>query len=433
MDRYAVPMSVVVRVLGPLEVICHGRPVVISGRKERGLLVMLALESCRVVPSDRLIDALWDGEPPASVEVSLRVLVSRVRTALARAGADDPIATSSRGYSLTADDVDVAQFVTLSARGRRELADGRFVGASATLAQSLALWRSERLAEAGTRYLQGESDRFAEVRLTVLEARIAADLACGRHAEVLDELAALCGGHPLREGLWAQWIMALYRCGRQAECLQAYQNLRSALGAELGIDPSPALRRLEAMVLAQDPVLQPPQVSPPIARHLLPAALDIGERVPLAGRDSELRVLVEAWAAARAGRSATVLVSGDAGIGKSRLLRELARSAQSEEAIVLYGRCDAELAIACQPFVQCLSDAVAASSDRVLADVGAPKLAELARMVPELASRRPDLRPPAKSEPDLERYRLFSAVGSLLSALARTASVVVRSRRPALG
>ncbi|HEY5878587.1 MAG TPA: BTAD domain-containing putative transcriptional regulator [Nakamurella sp.] len=418
-------MSVVVRVLGPLEVICHGRSVAISGRKERGLLVILALQSGRVVPSTRLIEALWDGEPPASVEVSLRVLVSRVRTALARAGADHPIVASSLGYSLTADDVDVAQFATLSTRGRKELADGRFVAASATLAQALALWRSERLAEAGTRYLQAESDRFVEVRLSVLEARIGADLACGRHADVLGELAALCAGNPLREGLWAQWIMALYRCGRQAECLRAYQNLRSALGVELGIDPSPALRRLEAMVLAQDPVLQPPEASPPTARHLLPSALDVGERVPLAGRGLELRVLATAWAAACAGRSATVLVSGDAGIGKSRLLRECARSAQSEEGIVLYGRCDPELAIACQPFVECLSEAVAASPDRVLADVGERKLAELARMVPELASRRPDLPPPARSDPDLERYLLFGAVGSLLSALARSAPVLV--------
>lgn len=171
------------------------------------------------------------------------------------------------------------------------------------------------------------------------------------------------------------------------------QNLRSALSAELGIDPSPALRRLEAMVLAQDPALQPPEVSPPSSRHLLPAALDIGERFPLAGRGLELQVLATAWAAACAGRSATALVSGDAGIGKSRLLRECARSAQSEEGIVLYGRCDPELAIACQPFVECLSEAVAASPDRVLADIGERKLAELARMVPELASRRPDLPP----------------------------------------
>jgi DNA-binding SARP family transcriptional activator len=128
---------------------------------------------------------LWDGEPPASVEVSLRVLLSRVRTALARAGADHPIVTSSLGYSLTADDVDVAQVVTLSTRGRKELADGRSVAASATLTQALALWRSGRLAEAGTSYLQAESDRFVEVRLSVLEARIEADLACGRHADVL--------------------------------------------------------------------------------------------------------------------------------------------------------------------------------------------------------------------------------------------------------
>ena len=217
-DRYAVPMSVVVRVLGPLEVICDGRPVVILGPQGTRAAghAGVGVVSCRAVrPAHRCV-------------VGRRAACCRSRC---RCGCWFPVfarrwparvpTTRSRrphlGTCIDCRDVDVAQFVTLSARGRKELADGRFVGASATLAQSLALWRSERLAEAGTRYLQGESDRFAEVRLTVLEARIAADLACGRHAECSTELAALCGGHPLREGLWAQWIMALYRCGRQAD------------------------------------------------------------------------------------------------------------------------------------------------------------------------------------------------------------------------
>ena len=183
------------------------------------------------------------------------------------------------------------------------------------------------MAQTGTRYLQGESDRFAEVRLSVLEARIEADLACGHHADVLGELAALCRAHPLREGLWAQWITALYRGGRQADALQAYQNLRSALGAELGIDPSPALRRLEAMVLAQDPrAAAARSCAPPTAGAISPQRWMSASKVALAGRDAELRALAAAWAAACAGRSATVLVSGDAGIGKSRLLREFARS-----------------------------------------------------------------------------------------------------------
>ena len=418
-------MSVVVRVMGPLEVISQGRPVLISAGKERGLLVLLALQSGRVVPSERLIEALWDGEPPPSVETSLRVLVSRVRKTMSQAGAGRSIITRSPGYVLDVDEVDVAAFEALCLRGHHELADGRFAAASATLTQALALWRGERLAQAGTRYLEAESDRFAEVRLTALEARIEADLARGRHADVLGDLAVLCPANPLREGLWAQWITAYYRCGRQADALQTYQNLRAALGTELGIDPSPALRRLEEMVLAQDPRLEPQELSPAPDRRHLPAALDIGERVALAGRGADLHALAAAWATACAGRSATVLVSGDPGIGKSRLLREFARTVQHGEGIVLHGRCDPELAIPYQPFVECMSEAVTASPDGVLADLAAPKLAELARMVPDLVSRRNDLPSPAKADPDVERYLLFGAAAALLTALARTAPVLL--------
>ena len=418
-------MPVVVRVLGPLEVLCDGRPVTIQGRKERGLLVRLALQPGRVVPSDRLIEALWDGEPPASVEASLRVLVSRVRKALTLTGTDLPIATLSPGYRLEADEVDVAQFEALSTQGRKELADGRFVAASTTLTQALARWRGERLAETGTRYLQGESDRLDEVRLTVLEARIEADLASGHHADVLGELSALCQGHPLREGLWAQRVTALYQAGRQAEALQAYRDLRRALGEELGIAPSTAFRQLEAMVLAQDPLLQPQFGVSPRATAILPAPLNTAEKVALAGRDVELRAMTAAWTAACDGSSGTALVSGEAGIGKSRLLREVARSVRRTEGIVLQGRCDADLAIPCQAFVECLSQAVAASPDRVLADVGPSNLAELARLVFDLRRRRPDLPSPVNADPDVERYLLFCAAASLLSALARTAPVLV--------
>jgi DNA-binding SARP family transcriptional activator len=416
-------MAVAVHVLGPLEVVFDGRPVLVSGGKERALLVRLALQAGRVVPSDRLMEALWDGVPPASAEASLRVLVSRVRKALSAVGADHAIGTRSPGYVLAAE-VDAARFEALSVRGRGELAAGRPEQAWATLTEALALWRGDRLAEVGTEYLLAEADRLDEARLTVLEARIDSDLACGRHGEVLGELAALCSAHRYREGLWAKWITALYRCGRQADALSAYHDLRSTLVAELGIDPSPGLRGLEAAVLAQDPDLLP-RASFDAHVWTLPAPLHVVEGVSLVGRDRELHTVTSAWAACCGGTSATVLVSGEAGIGKSRLLRELARPVQQGGGIVLHGRCDPELAMPYQPFVEGLSGAITTVPARVLADLDPRQVRELARLIPALSGREPVLSTPIRDDPGADRHLLFGAVVSLLAALARTAPVLM--------
>ncbi len=411
-------MSVVVRVLGPLEVVCEGNPVVIHGSKERALLVTLAVHAGRVVSTDRLVKALWDGEPPASAEASLRVLVSRVRKMLAAAGTAHVIGTCSPGYLLAVDAVDAVQFEALSVRGRAELADERPTKATSTLTEALALWRGDRLAETGTAQLQAEADRFEEARLIALEARIDADLACGRHRDVLGELSFLCHSHPLREHFWAQWVTALYRCDRQADALTAYQDLRRTLSDQLGIDPSPVLQALEAAVLTQSLTLAAPA---PLARldgvsAKVPS--DEPETVALVGRDDELEALAWAWAAACDGTSHTALVSGEAGIGKSRLLREAAHRARQEGAIVLWGSCDEELAVPYQPFVDCMSYASG------LVDVDPRQLAELARMTPALADGGADPAPLAGS-PEVERHRLFTAVGAVLTALADRAPVLL--------
>jgi DNA-binding SARP family transcriptional activator len=417
-------MTVAVHVLGPLEVVCDGRPVVVSGGMECRLLVRLALQAGRVVPLDRLVEALWDGEPPASAETSLRVLVSRVRKALRAGGAGHAIGTRSPGYVLGADvEVDVARFELLSARGRGELVADRPAQAGATLSEALALWRGDRLADVGTGYFRAEADRLEEARVAVLEARIDSDLACGRHGEVLSELAFACSTHRFREDLWAKWITALYRCGRQADALSVYQDLRSGLATELGIDPSPGLRRLEALVLAQDPDLAPPASDVPARRQ--PASLQTREAVLLVGRDRELHVMAEAWERARDGASTTLLVSGEAGIGKSCLIRELAHQVEHGGGLVLRGRCDPELAIPYQPFMEGLSVAVSGASDRVLADVDPRQFGELARLIPAVAGRGPKASIPIRADPDVERSLLFGAVASLLAALAGRTPVLV--------
>src|SRR4051812_29618308 len=245
---------------GPLEVECGCRQVRIGAAKERLILVLLALNAQRVVSAERLIDALWGEDPPESAGVSLRVLISRLRKSLAAAGCGDAIHARSPGYVLAGDevDVDVGCFEALAGRGSAQLAAGSARAAAVTLRTALALWRGDRLAESSETRLGGEAARLAEARLAAVEARVDTDLSCGRHAELVGELEELCRAHRLRERLWAQRMLALYRCSRQADALAAGQQLRTILAEELGLDPGSELRQLETAILAQDPALTPP-------------------------------------------------------------------------------------------------------------------------------------------------------------------------------
>jgi DNA-binding SARP family transcriptional activator len=246
------------RILGSLEVVCDERPIPLKPAKARALLALLLLEPGRPVSADRLIDELWGDEPPESAGVSLRVLVSRLREALAAVGASEVIVTRTPGYALNiaSDQIDAQRFEARLARGRGELGAGDAPSAAATLRDALALWRGPALADvADPPAAAAEATRLEEMRLMALEERIQADLACGRHDLVLGELESLVRAHPFRERLWAARMVALYRCGRQAEALAAFTELRERLVEELGIEPGPELRDLQAAVLAHDPKL----------------------------------------------------------------------------------------------------------------------------------------------------------------------------------
>ncbi|MGR6966289.1 FxSxx-COOH system tetratricopeptide repeat protein [Geodermatophilus sp. URMC 61] len=319
-DEPTVSVRLVVHLLGPLEVACGDRPVRIGAAKERLLLVLLALNAGRVVTAERLVDALWGEEPPESAGVSLRVLMSRLRKSLAAAGCDAAIRARPPGYVLAGEgvDVDVDRFQALAARGSAQLSAGSARAAAATLRAALALWRGDRLAESSETRLGGEAARLAEARLAAVEARVEADLACGRHAELVGELEELCRAHPLRERLWAQRMLALYRCGRQADALAAGQQLRTILAEELGLDPGSELRRLETAILAQDPALGPP----PAARQ--PRVWSAPARNPhFTGRAGLLEQLHQRLAA---GEPTLVVqaLHGLGGVGKTQLAIEYA-------------------------------------------------------------------------------------------------------------
>jgi predicted ATPase/DNA-binding SARP family transcriptional activator/class 3 adenylate cyclase len=238
-----------VGLLGPLEVVSDEREVRIVGVKERAVLALLALAAPRAVSAERLVEELWGGELPESGPRQLRVLVSRLRKTLADSG--EVIITGPTGYRLAPGvEIDVVSFETLSSRGRAELATGHPESASRLLSEALGLFRGHALEDTPGETARVEAARLEQGRLAVLEARVEADLACGRHAEMVGELQALTGEFAFRERLWAALITALYRSGRQADALRAYQDLRNTL-ADLGIEPSTDLRTLEDAVLLQ--------------------------------------------------------------------------------------------------------------------------------------------------------------------------------------
>jgi predicted ATPase/DNA-binding SARP family transcriptional activator len=265
------------RILGPLEALDQGRDVAPAGNKQRALLALLLLHANETLPVERLIDELWGEHPPMTAARTLQAHVSRLRKALgAGNGAGAVIVTREHGYQLRLDPdrLDAHHFERLVAEGRRELATGDPNRAAAAFEAALSLWRGAPLAGLGREaFVLREAARLEDLRVAALEDLNDAKLALGRHGELVGQLEALIGEHPYRERLRAQLMLALYRCERQADALQAYQDARRTLVEELGIEPGERLRELERAVLAQDPALAAPAAS----RRLGDGVRDVGD------------------------------------------------------------------------------------------------------------------------------------------------------------
>lgn len=325
-----------IRLLGPLDALGDdGTPLPLGGPRQRALLAALALAPGRTVATTRLIDDLWGEEVPASAAKMVQIHVSRLRKALP----PGIIATRGPGYALEVppEATDLGRAEALVARGRSALAAGEHAAAADALNAALALWRGPALAEFAEPFAAGEARRLEELRLSALEDRVEADLALGRHAEVVAEVAALAARHPLRERLRAHQMLALYRSGRQGEALEAYRQARAALGEELGIEPSEALRDLERRMLRQDPALDLRRPAAATARREGAGAL--GRAVPVVGRAAEAAVLEERCARAAAGERGLVVVSGEAGAGKTTLVEAFLAGPALDGALVGRGQC----------------------------------------------------------------------------------------------
>jgi WD40 repeat protein/DNA-binding SARP family transcriptional activator len=315
----------------------NGREVSAGAPQERALLALLASSPGRVFSVAEIVSGLWGEHPPPHAAKTVQVYVSKLRRTLAATGLVGVVVTRAPGYlaNVSPAAVDAERFVELAADGRRLLADGRAGQAAAVLRHGIGLWRGAAFAEFDAPFAERERTRLGELRLAAIEERVAADLALGGGSELVGELEDLVAEYPLRERLWQQLIVALYRAGRQAEALAAYQRVRSRLVEDLGIEPGEGLRDLERRVLAQDPTLGAALTDTLDAD--MPGPLGAVQPT-LVGRDTELTWLVDAYRKIRPADVVCRVVDGPSGIGKTRLAAALATTAYADGAAVEYVR-----------------------------------------------------------------------------------------------
>lgn len=282
------------RLLGPLEVAGPGGPALITAERQRVVLAVLLLEPNRIVPTDRLVDAVWGVAPPPTARAQIQICVSMVRASMAKVGLDEVIRTRSPGYlaHVGDDELDLQVFERAAAAGRTAAEEGRFDEAAAAFETALGLWRGSACFGGGitSTLLQAPAARLDEQRLAVVEQWVDARLALGLHQQLVARLIDLVMRNPLRERLRAQLMVALSRSGRQAEALEVYRRGRRELIDELGIEPGEELRRLQEAILAGrlDGATRPPGAPAPApaaspAPVSVPAPASVPVPVPAPG------------------------------------------------------------------------------------------------------------------------------------------------------
>ena len=433
-------------VLGTLAVTDEqGEAVDVGGARSRALLTILLLARGRTVPVDTIVDQLWGGDVPGSATGTLQSYVSRLRRVLepgrpTRAGAT-LLTWEAPGYRLAADpdDVDMYRFERLADAGHAALVAGDPAAARELLVEAEALRRGPALSEfAAEEWARGTAARLDERYLAAVEDRVRADLLLGRHDMVVGELTDFVDQHPLREGLWEQLALALYRSNRQAEALRALAQLRETLLEELGVDPGPSIRELERRILEHDPSLGAVQsTDAQVDRTLRVDAADAGvdtpsatsaggatvvsrpvrsavhvagvDAEPFVGRESERATVVACLDDALQGRTQWVVIEGEPGIGKTRLAEELSHVAVERGFDVLWGRAyEAGTSPAFWPWLQpirALNDPQTAVSETTHAD-----------LIERLSGSGTDDAAAAPVDPG--RYRLFEAITALFEHAA---------------
>ena len=418
------------RVLGPIELYDGETRVEVVGHRQLALLTYLFLHPGQFVATERLSAELWPSED--GTVKRLQVTVARLRRSLEATPATATLLrTVTGGYRLDVPPgcVDAERFRAAYDGARATLAQGDAEAALTALDAALALSRGSPLADLqDEEFAQPEIARLLEEQLGALELRFECLLALGRHRAAVPELEHLCAQHPDREGLVASLMLALYRCGRQADALAAYQQARRSLDERYGLLPGEELQRMERRVLDHAPALDlPPPPRPQVRRQ-------VSRRVPVQGRFVGRRKDVDALCghllAVRDGERRVVVISGEPGIGKTHLVAQLEQLALEHKARVLYGGAEDdslagdadrdETALPYQPFVEALEGYISDERRNLEAAGLGPELVELGRILPHEES-------PAEptGEPSMQRFRLFEAVATVLTWAAQEQPTVL--------
>lgn len=306
------------RLLGALEVVSNGTRVELGPPKQRAVLAVLLLHAGEVVSTDHLIEQVWGDHPPRTAAHSVQLYISDLRRSLEPVGDETSIETRAPGYLLRVETgyIDLRRFERLVAEGGRAKAGGDVAEVASRFEEALRLWRGPPLAEfAYEEFAQPEIRRLEELRLHAIEELAAAELELGRTQDAIAALEGALAQDPLRERARELQMLALYRAGRHAEALRAYQRFAALLAEEMGLDPSPTLRRLQERILLHDPTLAPAAISGVQAQNPYKglSAFDEEDADDFFGRGE----LVGRLVAALAEGARLVAVVGPSGCGKS--------------------------------------------------------------------------------------------------------------------
>jgi DNA-binding SARP family transcriptional activator len=310
--------------LGALEVRAGGRSLVLGSPRQRVVLAMLLLSADRVVSTDTLVEAVWNGCPPATGRTQVAICVAALRKAFKQAGCvDEVIMTMPPGYLLRSGEqwIDAAEFVAYLDEAQAAAADGRDIDATVLVDKALSLWHGPALTGVSGYLVEGDAGHLEELRLTAYELQTTLKLRSGQGSSLIGELSAMVREHPLREQFRAHLMLAQYRAGRRAEALETFRDGRRQLIEEIGIEPGPALGQLHDAILADDPVLSLlPMLGPRLGGETLAPAQLPPDQPGFVGRTAQLSALDNLIEVAAGGNSlATGVVTGSAGVGKSAL------------------------------------------------------------------------------------------------------------------
>jgi DNA-binding SARP family transcriptional activator len=432
-------------ILGPLVVRHDGATVPIGARKLRTLLLRLLVDAGRTVTTDRLIDDLWDGDPPPGAVTSLRAYVSNLRRLLHDATGGDGdghrVVTGARGYAFEVEPlaIDATVFEATLDRARTTRREGSDAEALADLDTALGLWRGPALADVEhAPFAQPTIQRLEELRRLAEEERFAAMLALGRHEAAVADLERFVAVEPLRERPRRQLTLALYRAGRTPDALRVHREFRDTLVDELGLDPSPGYDDLVERILRHDPSLAPPAAAadgsaersgdlrpPAAAPPVVPGPPTVADRGPrLVGRERERRQLRRSLDRLAEGRGGVVLFGGEPGIGKTTLLEEFEELAGGL-ADVHWGRCpETDGAPAFWPWT-CLLRSVLETTSPLTVDAAVRAAPMVAHLLPALADRAGTTLPPAGDDLAEARFALYDATARFVRHVAAATPLVL--------